>query len=126
MNALAYAVLLTGCFGSDAPDLHELTCTPASLRASGPAPYVVSCDVTFDGSPGDVRWSAYGSDAMYWVRDIGSISNSARDFGEYQFSMKSAQPPPLGRLLIQLDADHVDGIDGPAGDTITTEIQVVP
>ena len=126
MKALASLCLLvvTACT-SDAPDLSNLRCTPTQLSASGQGPFNVNCDVDFEGSPGDVSWSAY-STAGGWSGGYDTLSSSDRSRGTYHFAMSKMTAPGIGMLTITFSADHVDGIDGPDGDTITTRIEVVP
>ena len=126
MKALASLGLLvvTACT-SDAPDLSNLRCTPSQLSASGQGPFNVNCDVDFEGSVGDVNWSAY-STAGLWSSGYESLSGSQRSRGTYHFAMSNMAAPGVGPLNITFSADHVDGIDGPAGDTITARIDVVP
>lgn len=126
MKALASLCLfvVTACT-SDAPDLSNLRCTPSPLSTAGQGPYNVNCDVDFEGSPGDVRWTAY-STAGLWSSGSDTLSSSQRSAGKYHFGMSSMTAPGVGMLTITFSADHVEGIDGPAGDTITARIDVVP
>ena len=126
MKALASLCLfvVTACT-SDAPDLSNLQCTPPQLSAAGQGPYNVNCDVEFEGSVGDVNWSAY-STAGLWSSGFDTLSSSERSRGTYHFGMSNMTAPGVGPLNITFSAEHVDGIDGPAGDTITAHVEVVP
>lgn len=125
MRALALLVIVAGC-GSDAPQLLDLHCNPSPLSTGSSGPYSLGCGIEFDGKPGDVRWKASSTDGTTWASGSGYIDGPARDAGAFQFTMSNMQAPPLGTLTITVSVDHVDGIDGPEGDTITTQVEVVP
>lgn len=117
-------LLLLGACTSDAPDLKTLTCTPTPLHASDTT-HTLMCRIDFTGSPGDVRWTARALDGTVWTAGSGFIDTPARSAGTFSFTMMSTTAPPVGTLQIEVDVDHVEGIDGPAGDKITTNIDVV-
>ena len=125
MKMLGLIVLLAGCLDSGAPELHSLSCTPETLRASGAGPFTLSCDLEFDGEPGDIRWSGYGANGL-WAAGSDFIESADRDRGRFHFSLSKPTAPPVGTLTILVTVDHVEGIDGPAGDELEKRLQVVP
>ncbi len=126
MKALAsLCLLVVSACTSDAPELSNLRCTPSQLSVAGQGPWTVNCDVDFAGTIGDVNWSA-SSTAGAWSGGFDTLDSSDRRRGAYHFSMSKMTAPGVGPLNIRFSADHVDGIDGPDGDTIETHIDVVP
>jgi hypothetical protein len=117
-------LLFAGCT-SDAPELHELSCSPSSLSASSPGPYTIGCVATFDGAAGDAYWTASGPGGI-WTGGSGIVSDAQRDAGTFEFQLRKTEAPGVGALMITLSVDHVGGEDGPAGDSITAQVEVVP
>ena len=70
-----------------------------------------------------MRWEARGIDNMVWAAGSDYVDTATRDAGTFRFSMTQTQAPPVGSLNVSVFADHVDGIDGPEGDSITIQIQ---
>lgn len=118
------ALALSAC--TSGPDLHEMSCTPPRLSASAIGPVTLYCSVTFDGMPGDARFSAHASDGSLWAAGSGFMDMLDREAGEWVFMLRNANPPPAGQLTITLGVDDVEGIDGPAGDEITRPLTVTP
>lgn len=114
--------LVAGC-GSDRPELSNLRCQPASLSLGASGPYTVTCDVDYDGSVGDIQWSAQSTASPTpWA-----TGNTADNHGDsLRFSISKNDAPPTGAMTIQITVDHPAGIDGPGDDTATTQIRVVP
>jgi hypothetical protein len=117
------AVWFLAACGSDRPELSNFRCQPATLSLGASGPYTVTCDVDYDGSVGDIRWSAQSTASeMPWMSGV-----TAEDSGHsLRFSMTKADPPDLGAMNIYITVDHPAGIDGPGDDTAATQIRVVP
>lgn len=124
MRSSLLLLLLVGACTNDAPVLHTLSCLPSPLHASATT-HSLMCEVDFSGSPGDIRWAAQSTSGPMWTSGSGFIDTSAREVGRFSFVMQSPTAPPVGTLRITVDVDHVEGIDGPAGDSITTTVDVV-
>jgi len=116
-------ISLVAACGSDKPELSNFRCSPASLSLGASGPYTVTCDVDYDGSVGDIRWSAQSTASdTPWMS-----GTTADDTGHsLHFSMTKAEPPDQGAMNIYITVDPPAGTGGPGDDRAGTQIRVVP
>jgi hypothetical protein len=114
------SIALVGC-SDDPPRVSNVSCTPHMLSAAGPAPYTVECEADCSGNINETNWTAMDANGIW---QTASDSSFFGDCTRLSGQLTKSEAPAIGTLTISVDVYECD--DCPMGNSVTTQIEVVP